>query len=438
MKYRKGSDITFRRNTQFATDMNVFAVLLSMLCISYITCSVTNSETELLDHIFTGYNPLARPVINGTTPVIVDVSMYLNSFEIAEESQELTTRGWFIFKWKNELLAWNMTEYPVSNLIVSPSMVWLPSLTIFNSNDDRNAIIRSISGVKLSPDGTISWSPDVSMKTSCPISVMKYPFDKQNCDINVIAWLRRSSEQEFRSVYNKISVVSDELNTEWEYLGSSIKVETIIYADLSSVEFNIEVKRRPFYQIVHTLIPIVLLSYMNCFIFIIPINSGENTSFGVAIFLAFAVFIGPVKESLPVTSTETCILTVYMIAQFCVGGLETCLSCITLRLASRTTPVKTNSWWNTLINITFRQKQGGLKVSPEQISSDAQIIKVKSSKESDEIGVTKPQGISTSEQPQGDVDIDWVTLSSKLNTALFFLCILVKTVLLMVYLVSTV
>ncbi|XP_069139017.1 neuronal acetylcholine receptor subunit alpha-9-like [Argopecten irradians] len=317
-------------------------------------------------------------------------------------------------------------------------MVWLPSLTIFNSNDDRNAIIRSISDVQLSPDGTISWSPDISLKTSCSISVMKYPFDKQNCDINVIAWLRRSSEQEFRSVYNKISVVSDELNTEWEYLGSSIQVKTITYADLSSVEFNIEVKRRPFYQIVHTLIPIVLLSYMNCFIFIIPINSGESTSFGVAIFLAFAVFIGPVKESLPVTSTETCFLTVYMIAQFYFGGLETCLSCITLRLASRTTRVRTNSWWNKLMNISFRQKQGGSKVSPEYSSPDAQIIIEKYSKESDEIDVTKPQGISISEQPQGDVDIDWVTLSSKLNTALFFLCILVKTVLLMVYLVSTV
>ncbi|XP_069139253.1 acetylcholine receptor subunit beta-type unc-29-like [Argopecten irradians] len=413
----------------------VLLKLLVMLCISNTSCCGPNKETELLNDLFTGYDPLARPVIDPSSPVIVGVSFYLNSFEIAEESQELLTRGWFSLTWKDELLTWNLTEYPISNVIVQPSMVWLPSLSIFNSNDDRNIIIQSISGVQLFPDGTVSWWPDVTMKTFCAITVRNYPFDKQECTINLLSRRRRTGEQVFRSLQTDIVVVTEELNTEWGYLGSSIQVGKIEYADLSSMDFNIEVKRRPFYQIVHTLIPIVLLSYMNCFIFIIPINSGESTAFGVAIFLAFAVFIGPVKESLPVTSTETCILTVYMIAQFCVGGLETCLSCITLRVASRTTRVRTNSWWNTLMNITFNRNQRSVKVSPEHLPSDTQIVVEEYVIEDEETGVIKPQSSSSTEQY---VDIEWSSIATKLNRALFVVCIVVKTVLLVVYLMLTI
>ncbi|XP_069141040.1 acetylcholine receptor subunit delta-like [Argopecten irradians] len=327
-------------------------------------------------------------------------------------------------------------------------MVWLPSVTISNSNDDRNAMIKSIAGVQIFPDGTTSWWPDIATKTSCQISVQKYPFDKQKCELELAAWLRNTREQQFRVSKNEITMASQELNTEWEFIRSSVEVEMIGHASLSSVKISIEVKRNAFYQIVHTLIPIVLLSYMNCFIFIIPINSGENTSFGVAIFLAFAVFIGPVKESLPVTSTETCILTVYMIAQFCVGGLETCLSCITLSLATRTTRVRTNSWWNKIKDIASFLKSRERKVSPELLSAEPQIMIEQVTNE--EIGnKAKTQVISTIATPHPDVvltehmessgspsvSVDWTTVGSNLNVLLFIFFIFVKTILLIMFLI---
>ncbi|XP_033729215.1 acetylcholine receptor subunit beta-type acr-3-like, partial [Pecten maximus] len=389
----------------FKTGISVSLVLLVLSCISDITCSAANKETELLEHLFTGYNTHARPVTNSSSPVVVDVSFFISSYEIAEETQELLTIGWFSLTWKNELLAWNVSEYPVSHIVVSPSMVWLPSVTVINSNDDRNGILKSISSVQIFSDGLMAWWPDAAMKTSCMITIKKYPFDEQKCTIHIIAWLRSAAEQQFISSADHITITSDELNTEWEYLGSSIQVETNENGQLSSVKFDLKVKRRPFYQIVHTLIPIILLSYMNCFIFIIPINSGENTSFGVAIFLAFAVFIGPVKESLPVTSTETCILTVYLIVQFCVGGLETCLSSITLRLASRTTQVPVNSWWIKLVNISFLIKQQKRKVFPELSPSDTQIIIEKYTKENGKGDESKAQVIGTLALPSSDVDL---------------------------------
>ncbi|XP_060066399.1 acetylcholine receptor subunit delta-like [Ylistrum balloti] len=309
-------------------------------------------------------------------------------------------------------------------------MIWLPAVTILNSNDDRNAIVKSISGAQILPDGTVNWCPDVSMATSCPISVRKYPFDKQECDISLISWLRGPTEQIFSSVRDDIAVVSKELNTEWEFLGSSTSVSTIPPSYNSRVSFNIEIKRRPFYQIVHTLIPLVLLSYMNCFIFVIPINSGENTSFGVAIFLAFAVFIGPVKESLPVTSTETCLLTVYLIVQFCIGGLELCVSNITLRLAARTKHVSEKSWWMKLEKILFLTQKQNRKIYPDPV-----IIVEELSKGDNEGDIAK--NIKTDERPCENVDFDWMALGSKLNMICFLFFIVIKSLILITYLTET-
>ncbi|OWF48032.1 Acetylcholine receptor subunit delta [Mizuhopecten yessoensis] len=412
-------------------------VLLFLLCHYNLTFGVANDETELLDHLFTGYNTHARPVTNLSSPVVVDVALYLMSFDIAEENQEFLTSGWLSFQWKNELLTWNESEYPVTKLVVSSSMVWLPSVIVVNSNNDRNVIKNSISSVQIFPDGTTRWWPGLTTTTFCPISVNKYPFDKQECTVNIASWFRSTDEQLFASSGNDIKVVTDELNTEWEYLGSSITVVSYGQTRLSSLTFDIKVKRRPFYQIVHTLIPIILLSYMNCFIFIIPINSGENTSFGVAIFLAFAIFIGPVKESLPVTSTETCLLTVFLIVQFCFGGLETCVSNITLRLASRTANVSVNSWWIKLEQMPFLRKQRDRKVYPELSPSNMDIVVEEYSKTNEE-REAKNQDINTETRPRADVDFDWIVLASNLNTFFFVLFVFIKTIFLAIFLIITI
>ncbi|OWF48031.1 Neuronal acetylcholine receptor subunit alpha-4 [Mizuhopecten yessoensis] len=189
-------------------------VLLFLLCHFNLTFGVANDETELLDHLFTGYNTHARPVTNLSSPVVVDVAMFLMSFDIAEENQEFLTSGWLSFQWKNELLTWNESEYPVSKLVVSSSMVWLPSVTVINSNHDRNVITNNISSVQIFPDGTTWWWPDVTTTTFCPISVNKYPFDKQECPFTIVSWFRSTDEQLFASSGNDITVVTDELNTE--------------------------------------------------------------------------------------------------------------------------------------------------------------------------------------------------------------------------------
>ncbi|OWF48029.1 Acetylcholine receptor subunit beta [Mizuhopecten yessoensis] len=225
-----------------------------------------------------------------------------------------------------------------------------------------------------------------------------------------------ANNQKYIASNKDIFVGELETNTEWEYLESSVNVESIGPTNLSSIKFRLHVRRRPFYQIVHTFIPIVLLSYMNSFVFILPINSGENTSFGVAIFLAFAVFIGPVKDSLPVTSTETCLFTVFLIVQFCLGGFETCLSNITLRLASRKGRVSVKSWW--------------LKLHLSRKTS----VAMKNDEHVDKNCGSDDKTIGSNISTDGKVDLDWMALGSHINMIFFCLFIFIKSVFLVMFL----
>lgn len=50
-----------------------------------------------------------------------------------ERDQILTTNGWIIFTWKDELLTWNPANYGYAELIILPAKeLWLPELTPIN------------------------------------------------------------------------------------------------------------------------------------------------------------------------------------------------------------------------------------------------------------------------------------------------------------------
>lgn len=231
------------------------ALWITILCMVYPANSQTGKD--LLTTLFTNYSTNVRPVTNSTAPITVNVRFSLTSFEVIEKYQEIRTRGWFIFIWKDEFLTWNETVYPISKLILKPSLVWLPDMSIGNAKSDRNLLHESIAPVAVFPDGTVSWSPEVTLATSCTISVSYFPFDSQVCGINMVPWHSEPNEQLLTNTLGTIMVDTIEDNTEWQYIGSEVTAISVGPFSLSTLTFTLKVKRLASYHIIHTFIPTV-------------------------------------------------------------------------------------------------------------------------------------------------------------------------------------
>ncbi|KAL8596823.1 hypothetical protein ACOMHN_027152 [Nucella lapillus] len=67
------------------------------------------------------------------------------------------------------------------------------------------------------------------------------------------------------------------------------------------------------------ILPILLLSLLNCLVFLLPVESGEKMTVSVTIFLSFAVFLSLIDSSLPPNSDSVCLFSVYLAVQMFLG-----------------------------------------------------------------------------------------------------------------------
>ncbi|KAH3746523.1 hypothetical protein DPMN_180931 [Dreissena polymorpha] len=106
-----------------------------------------------------------------------------------------------------------------------------------------------------------------------------------------------------------------------------------INTDFSEIVFEVKLKRKPGFYITNIIIPVILLSILNTFSFVLPITSGERASFSVTVFLSLAVFLTIVAATLPTNSYNVSLLSVFLILMTVSSTLIVDLCLVEARLA---------------------------------------------------------------------------------------------------------
>ena len=115
----------------------------------------------------------------------------------------------------------------------------------------------------------------------------------------------------------------------WKILDTSWSVEDD--NGESAITFKIKARRKPLFYILSVILPIVLLAVLNLFVFLLPCESGERAGFSVTLFLALAVFLTIVSETLPANSETVAIFSVYVIIQTVQSTVITLVALVTIR-----------------------------------------------------------------------------------------------------------
>ena len=133
-----------------------------------------------------------------------------------------------------------------------------------------------------------------------------------------------------------------ETNSEWEIIDSKATVEE--ESGEASIIFTLTIKRKPRYLFLSIIFPIIMLTILNLFVFVLPCDSGEKASYAITVFLAFAVFLTIVSGSLPENSDSMSLFSIYIIIQTIQSTLITVLALVFIRLYNLGREVPVPGW----------------------------------------------------------------------------------------------
>lgn len=274
-----------------------------------------SDEELLLEYLFRDYNPSARPVLNSSQTVSVNVQFSLLQIqELNIRSQVLTTTGLLILDWKDERLTWDKEISDLTEIVIDGSALWKPEFAIINGAETIYESYNEFQAV-LRPDGSLRWEPGGIFKTMCQIDITYYPFDEQKCDLTFGAWSYYTSKMNMTTSKDEINKDTYEKNGEWQVLNTKVLRSEFFFAccpdqRFAFVKFYIYIKRKHTFYIMNVILPGILTSAVLLSIFFC--TPSQKVHIGVAALLSFRLFLLNVADTIPRTSDHVPLLGIYL------------------------------------------------------------------------------------------------------------------------------
>ncbi|CAC5384569.1 unnamed protein product [Mytilus coruscus] len=324
---------------------------------------------------------LIRPSRNRSVPLSIHVIFTLYGISGVDEIElKLTATGWLEVEWTDELLSWTPSSYGGLSYIYCPQgEVWKPDISL-QIGFSKCSELKFIS-VFIDSNGLVNWRPFQVFESKCDIDSTFFPFDRQTCHLDFVAWSLTSPYVHITQGRKVIELVNDlQRHVEWKILFSSAL--NLAESHETKVRFTIIViQRKPFYAIINYFMPILLLSILDIFTFKIPVDTGERIGYVITVWLAYAVFLTIISDSLPQSSESIPIVSVYIMIQIFIGTVIVIISAIESGCAHLSDDESVCYLLRTLVK----------KYRKQNVQSDREIVKCL---ERDETCVTWKEAIS--------------------------------------------
>lgn len=281
--------------------------------------STRHVEAALRQHLFgDSYNPYILPRDHTADPVNISMQFTLNFvLEVDTIRQVFHFNGWFDANWTDPALAWDTDTFPITKIFVPPDAIWKPDLFVENSIKSHTLIEEQKINLILHSDGSVQWFPGGNFATNCPLDIRQFPFDEQVCPVQMQTWVYAAKDVMFLSTGTNIM---NRDSSEWTVL--EVTHEKYTSFSYVSMKFSVRLKRRWVYYWFRLLMPVLLVSALNCGVQVLPWQSGEKMGASLAIFLTLTVLMTEVQASLPNNAQTICFLSVFVAAHMVFGVLS--------------------------------------------------------------------------------------------------------------------
>ncbi|KAK3094785.1 hypothetical protein FSP39_006203 [Pinctada imbricata] len=316
----------------------VTVTIIQLLTISsaiFGTRGTTISEIDrLITNLTTGYNKNIRPPDNNTETLTVNCTFFLMSIiDYNDISGVLSITGGVMMTWIDPRLTWNPSDFSnIDHVVLKRSLIWTPDLYIINPANDLESIADDTYLARFFHNGLVTLGMGDNIKILCPSDMAYFPFDLQSCPIRTSAWGYFGHEVTLNPHVRTMDLTYFIKNNIWDVDSTSAEEFSLGTEYTGMISFTVNLRRKPLYFTISMMAPIFLLAMLNPFIFLLPVESGERISFGVTIFLSFAVFMTLLSDSLPKSSTPMPTICFFLFAAVTYSGMIVIVMMLILRL----------------------------------------------------------------------------------------------------------
>ncbi|MEQ2214167.1 hypothetical protein XENOCAPTIV_015533 [Xenoophorus captivus] len=153
-------------------------------------------------------------------------------------------------------------------------------------------------------DGTITWTPPASYKSSCTMDVTFFPFDRQNCSMKFGSWTYDGHMVDLVLVDQYVDRKDFFDNGEWEILNATgvkgSRRDGVYWYPFITYSFIL--KRLPLFYTLFLIIPCLGLSFLTVLVFYLPSDEGEKLSLSTSVLVSLTVFLLVIEEIIPSSS----------------------------------------------------------------------------------------------------------------------------------------
>ncbi|XP_070198670.1 5-hydroxytryptamine receptor 3A-like [Littorina saxatilis] len=198
-------------------------------------------------------------------------------------------------------LAETFTDGNVSLLpraVTIPSdLLWLPPLIVVEGVSSVE-ILREVNHVELYKNGTIMTVLPYVLSFSCRFDISNYPFDEHDCPITVID--ASFSVNVLPSGYPWESAISQLFGVEGEWDLTGVRENVMVYeTGQSYTQCVVRLRRKTTFFVVLTIVPLVVTSYLNVLVFLLPPDLGDKASYLVTVMVSMSVFVSFFNTDMP-------------------------------------------------------------------------------------------------------------------------------------------
>ncbi|XP_069107525.1 acetylcholine receptor subunit delta-like [Argopecten irradians] len=303
----------------------------------HVSSFTSDNVKALYTNIFTtnSYNKHVRPISDFSRPTKLYIDLDLVGItEIDEVNEKMTSTGALFIMWNDENLQWDSPTYNDTHTIYLPqNLIWKPDISLDNGFTKLKELGDNFILTTITSEGLVIWRPFEVFETKCAINIRYFPFDKQTCSLKFGVWTSILTDITVAVGNNGILLHDYKENGEWTLLNTS-STASVSSQYGAYVTFNVTLQRKPQYILNNVVLPIVLLSLLSGFVFVLPIESGEKMGYVMTVYLAFAVFLTIVSASLPESSAMS-LLSMYLIVLVVMGTSIVMITAAELRIHYR-------------------------------------------------------------------------------------------------------
>ncbi|XP_076435261.1 neuronal acetylcholine receptor subunit alpha-2-like [Babylonia areolata] len=236
----------------------------------------------------------------------VDVGFYsISVLNVDESQQTVTMSGGFQFQWNHGSLA--LTEELIedftggnstllSSYVSVPSqLLWLPHVAMVEGVSSVDILRDVYAEASIYANGNISVFHTSVFTFTCQLSMTHYPFDSHPCPITIVDTSNMTEMLPFYIDYNEA------FGVEGEWVITNVTANTVLHVNLQQTfpQFVIYLRRKTTYYSVMVVMPMVLTSYLNVLVFLLPLEVGDKASYLVTLTMSLSVFTSFFNTDMP-------------------------------------------------------------------------------------------------------------------------------------------